>query len=173
MVATMQENIVIRGMQESDVEKIFQEFESLGWNPKRSTYEKYYQEYIEQKRYVFIAEYQGEVAGYTTMLKKAEGGPFNGMYPEVKDFNVFPRFRKKGIGNRILDAAEAAAGDISDTITLAVGMHSGYGAAQRIYVKRGYIPDGTGVWYQEKVLGEYEACRNDDDLNLYFSKKLR
>ena len=43
---------------------------------------------------------------------------------------------------------------------LAVGVHSGYGAAQKIYVKREYIPDGSGVWYKVKQLEQYASCCN-------------
>ena len=39
-----------------------------------------------------------------------------------------------------MDVVEQEAAKVSDMIYLAVGVHSGYGAAQRIYVKRGYIP---------------------------------
>ena len=39
-------------------------------------------------------------------------------------------------------------------------------------VKRGFIPDGTGVWYQGEQLEQYIDCVNDDDLLLYFSKQL-
>lgn len=60
---------------------------------------------------------------------------------------------------------------MADIVYLAVGVHSGYGAAQRIYVKRGYIPDGSGVWYQGKQLEQYAPCCNDDDLLLFMSKK--
>ena len=56
---------------------------------------------------------------------------------------------------------------------LDVGLHSGYGSAQRMYVKRGYIPDGSGVWYRDKVCPCYADCVNDDDLVLCLSKKLR
>ena len=52
-------------------------------------------------------------------------------------------------------------------------LHNGYGSAQRMYVKRGYIPDGTGVWYRGSVCPQYTDCCNDDDLVLYLSKKLR
>lgn len=40
--------------------------------------------------------------------------------------------------------------EYSSTICLGVGLHYGYGAAQRMYVKRGYIPDGSGVWFNGK-----------------------
>jgi len=64
------------------------------------------------------------------------------------------------------------AAKINDLVYLGVGVHSGYGAAHRMYVKRGYIPDGSGVWYQGKQLGQYAQCCNDDDLLLFFSKNL-
>ena len=69
-----------------------------------------------------------------------------------------------------MDAAEKVAAQYSDMVYLGVGLHEGYGSAQRMYVKRGYIPDGTGVWYGEKVCPQYADCCNDDDLVLYFSK---
>jgi len=55
---------------------------------------------------------------------------------------------------------------------LGVGLHPGYGAAQRLYIKQGYVPDGSGVWFQNKQLKPNERCVNDDELVLYLSKKL-
>lgn len=72
-----------------------------------------------------------------------------------------------------MDVAEEIAAQYADTVYLGVGLHSGYGSAQRMYIKRGYLPDGSGVWYGEKVANPYEPYCNDDDLNLYLSKKLR
>ena len=75
--------------------------------------------------------------------------------------------------SRLMDAAEQIAGQYADTVWLAVGLHSGYGSAQRMYVKRGYIPDGSGVWYQGQPCGQYETnIANDDSLVLFLSKKL-
>lgn len=54
---------------------------------------------------------------------------------------------------------------------LGVGLHSGYGSAQRMYIKRGYIPDGSGVWYNNMLLEQNAQCRNDDDLVLYLIKE--
>ena len=85
---------------------------------------------------------------------------------------MFFHLHKKGIGNKILDVVEAEASKYADHIFLAVGLHSGYGPAQRIYVKRGYVPDGSGVWYQGKQLEQYATCVNDDDLLLFMVKKL-
>ena len=43
----------------------------------------------------------------------------------------------------------------------------------RLYVKRGYVPDGAGVYYESKVLGLNAPCNNDDDeLSLCLVKEL-
>jgi hypothetical protein len=78
-----------------------------------------------------------------------------------------------GIGSKLMDTAEKIASEYADTVYLGVGLHSGYGNAQRMYHKRGYLPDGKGVWYKDKIAEPYETYSNDDDLTLYFSKKLR
>ncbi len=90
------------------------------------------------------------------------------------DFCVLQKFQRKGIGGKLLDAAEAVAARYGDTVYLSVGLHNGFGAAQRIYIKRGYIPDGSGIWYRDKPCVPYEdAYPIDDELVLYLSKKLK
>ena len=100
--------------------------------------------------------------------------PFAGKgYPEIVDFAVLEKFRTRGVGSALMDEAERIAGTYADTVFLGVGLHAGYGSAQRMYAKRGYIPDGSGVWYRNRVCEPYTPCENDDDLILYLSKKLR
>ena len=70
-----------------------------------------------------------------------------------------------------MDVAEQVAAEFSDTVCLGVGLHNGYGSAQRMYVKRGYVPDGSGVWYGGKPCTPYDTQYTcDDDLLLYMSK---
>lgn len=163
----------IRSMKIDDAKIIYDTYLSYGWHPSLATYEVYYREQEEKKRKVFIAEYDGAVSGLCTLVMNPTEGPWACMgYPEIVDLTVFFHVHNKGIGNKLLDIAEQEAAKGSDTVYLAVGLHSGNGAAQRIYVKRGYIPDGSGVWYQGKQLAQYAPCCNDDDLLLYMSKKL-
>ncbi len=167
-------NLSIRNMEIDDAEKIYKTYLSYGWHPVLETYENYYKEQNEKKRKVFIAVYEGEVSGLCTLVMNPTEGPLADMgYPEIVDLTVFFHVHNKGIGNKLLDVAEREAAKTSDAVYLAVGVHSGYGAAQRIYVKRGYIPDGSGVWYQGKQLEQYAPCCNDDELVLFLSKKLR
>ena len=66
--------------------------------------------------------------------------------PEIVDFAVLARFRGLGVGSRLKDAAEVVAVRYADTVNLGVGLHSGYGTAQQMVIRRGYLPDGSGVW---------------------------
>ena len=109
--------------------------------------------------------------GYINLYYRAYAPMDRTGLPEIVDFGVLEEYRKNGIGSALMDAAEALAAERADAVCLGVGLHSGYGAAQRMYVKRGYIPDGTGVWYGGKMLEPYAPCVNDDDLNLFFVKK--
>ncbi|MCL2812509.1 MAG: GNAT family N-acetyltransferase [Clostridia bacterium] len=165
--------ICIRPMIESDIAFFADAFLQLGWDDRQATLAVYFNEQNSGSRAVFVAEIGVEPVGYVTLLPCATEGPFADQgLPEIKDFNVLPPFRRRGIGNHLMDCAEALAKKQSEYVTLAVGLYAGYGSAQRMYVKRGYIPDGSGLWYGEKHLEPYEDCRNDDDLNLYFIKRL-
>ena len=166
-------NLLIRSMEIDDARIFHETYLSYGWDSSIEVYENYYKEQEENKRKVFVAVYEGKVCGLCTLVLNPTEGPWVGKgYPEIIDLSVFRHAQNKGIGNKLLDVIEQEAAKVSDTVFLAVGLHSGYGTAQRIYVKRGYIPDGNGVWYQGKPLEQYEPCCNDDDLLLFMSKKL-
>ena len=173
MIYYKDESLLIRSMEKEDARIFNETYLSYGWHPSMETYENYYKEQDENKRKVFVAVYEGKVCGLCTLVMNPTEGPWAGMgYPEIVDLSVFRHVHNKGIGNKLLDVVEREAAKLTDTVYLAVGVHSGYGAAQRIYVKRGYIPDGSGVWYQGKPLEQYVPCCNDDDLLLFMSKRL-
>ena len=169
----MKGNAVIRKMIESDIKHLSQGFINQGWPGREEILARYFLEQESGEREVLVAEIDGAVAGYITILPSAKHGPFASIYPELSDFNVFEPFRNKGIGNRLLEKAEQGVKRFSGKVCLGVGLHLGYGPAQRLYIKRGYIPDGTGVWYRNKPLEMGASCQNDDDLVLYLSKDLQ
>ena len=161
----------IRKMQEYDIKNLSQGFINQGWPGREEILARYFLEQECGEREVLVAEVEGAVAGYITILPDAKQGPFAGMAPELSDFNVFEPFQNQGIGNLLLEEAEKRVRLISDKVTLGVGLHSGYGPAQRLYIKRGYIPDGSGVWYRNQPLEMNATIQNNDDLVLYLSKK--
>ena len=160
----------IRKMQESDIKDLSRGFISQGWPSREEILTRYFKEQESGEREVLVAEVEGALAGYISILPCAKQGPFAEIYPELSDFNVFEPFQNQGIGNLLLEEAEKRVRLISDKVTLGVGFHSGYGPAQRLYIKRGYIPDGTGVWYRNQPLEMNATSQNNDDLVLYLSK---
>ena len=163
----------IRNMEKNDIISIYNLFKSQGWDKPINILENYFNEQKNNKRKVFIGVIDNEIVGYATLLPNDENGAFkNKNIPIISDFNVFIKYQNKGIGNKILDFIENEVKNYSKEICLGVGLHNGYGKAQRLYFKRGYIPDGSGVWYKDEILKPYTSCINDDELILYLSKKL-
>ena len=173
MIYYNENDILIRTMEESDVKIITEEERAQGWNQTEDKYWMRIHDSAVGKAIALVAEYQRAVAGYINIYPNADAGPFSGKgYCEIVDFGVLEKFRCRGIGTKLMDVAEQIASEYADMVYLGVGLYDSYGAAQRIYVKRGYIPDGSGIWYGDKPAVPYEIYRNDDDLNLYLSKKL-
>ena len=167
--------VVVRDMTDTDAQYFVDEERSQGWDSSTDKFETRLRDVRERNSTALVAEYNGVPAGYINVYPNSEWGAFAGRgYPEIVDFGVLEKYRKKGIGSILMDTAEKLAAEYSDTVYLGVGLHNGYGSAQRMYIKRGYIPDGTGVWYKDKVCAPYDTeCANDDDLVLYLSKKLK
>ena len=168
----METTCLIRKMQTSDVKELSQGFINQGWPSREEILARYFLEQECREREVLVAEVGGALAGYITILPCAKQGPFAEIYPELSDFNVFEPFQNQGIGNLLMEEAEKRVKLISDKVTLGVGLHSGYGSAQRLYIKRGYIPDGSGVWYQNHRPAMDATCEDIGDLVLYLSKDL-
>jgi GNAT superfamily N-acetyltransferase len=167
----------IRLLQTSDIAPIAAAFAELGWNKPASQYEQYLSEQEVGQRVVLVAwaELQRlqtlEFAGYVTVCWQSHYPPFReANIPEIVDFNVLPKFRRQGIGAALMDEAESRVAAVSPVVGLGVGMTSDYGAAQRMYAKRGYIPDGRGLHSRGQPIQYGQSVPVDDDLVLYFTK---
>jgi len=171
MVYYFDGQLTIRDMVWDDAFLITEAEIAQGWHQTVDKYLARLRDQEEGRAVSLAAVWDGTVAGYINVYPKPLSGPFAGSgIPEIVDFGVLESFRRRGIGTRLMDAAEDIASGYADRVCLGVGLHSGYGSAQRMYAKRGYIPDGSGVWYGDKVCEPYTACMNDDDLVLYMVK---
>lgn len=172
MVYYRDADILIRDLKEPDARIITDEEEiAQGWDATIDKYLTRLKDQREGRCVSLVAEYQGHVAGYINVYPNAPFGPFaHRGYCEIIDFGVLEKYRRRGIGGKLMDVAESIAKAHAQTVYLGVGLHSGYGSAQRMYAKRGYIPDGSGVWYRDAVCAPYAPCENDDELVLYLYK---
>ena len=80
-------------------------------------------------------------------ISKSSGQPNYPYYqengiPEIQDLNVLPKFRRQGIATQLLDEAESRIAQRADIVGIGFSLYADYGAAQRLYFLRGYIPDG-------------------------------
>jgi GNAT superfamily N-acetyltransferase len=163
----------IRLLETQDIPQIAAAFASLGWNKPASQYERYLAEQESGQRTVFVAFMDAVFAGYVTVQWLSHYPPFQeANIPEIVDFNVLPDYRRQGIGSRLMDEAEQAVAQRSDVVGIGVGMYSDYGSAQRMYVKRGYIPDGRGLFTHGHWVQYGDQVVVEDDLTLCFTKEL-
>jgi GNAT superfamily N-acetyltransferase len=166
--------VEIRPLQQEDIVPISEAFARIGWNKPACQYVKYLQEQECGERQVFVAFQDSTFLGYLTVVWESHYPPLREAgIPEIVDFNVLPEFRKQGIGSCLMDRAEALISERSEVAGIGVGMDSDYGAAQRLYVKRGYIPDGRGLSYEDVQVVYGQTVTVDDSLVLHFTKRLR
>lgn len=173
----MKNQIQIRPLKREDIAAISEAFKQIGWNKPASLFEGYLKEQEAGERLVWVAYVKDEFAGYVTLMWQSQYPSFKAQsIPEIMDLNVLPAYRKMGIGSLLLDTAEQEAATKSQIIGIGVGLYAGpdggYGAAQRLYIKRGYIPDGKGVTYNYEPTIPGNSYPLDDDLVLWFTKRL-
>lgn len=169
----MSRRVLIRPCDPDDPAKMHEAFAAVDWDKPIALFERYSQEHAAMSRHFLLAEVDGAVAGYVTLVWRSAYPPFaeEGI-PEVSDLNVLPRFRRSGIAASLLDHIEKVAGQRSPVVGLGVGLYEDYGSAQRIYVRRGYLPDGRGLMYANQPVPAGETVPLDDDATLMFTKQI-
>ncbi len=165
--------VKIREMALTDCDVISSAFRLQGWNKPSTQYESYFAQQCEGNRTVLIAEIDTAFAGYVTVSWKSDYDPFRTKgIPEITDLNVLIRFRKRGVATALLDEAESRIMSRSQTAGIAVGLTADYGVAQRLYIRRGYCPDGLGISQNGRFLRWGDTATVDDGLVLHFVKEL-
>jgi RimJ/RimL family protein N-acetyltransferase len=163
-------------LQENQIEIIVRDF-TFPWTTEQASREKwqrYFQEQIQHKRFVYIVQYDTTIIGYGSLFYKSEYPYFQARnIPEIHDIWISEKFRNQGYATKLIAKLEQKARELNyHIIGLGVGLYKDYGAAQKLYVKLGYIPDGIGVTYKYMPIVPGEKYCLDDDLILWFTKKL-
>ncbi len=140
--------------------------------------ENYYDEVIARFKSgamdIIVALSWDEMAGYGFVNWQPKYSLYARLdIPEIQNVNVLAQQRGQGIGGAIIECAESLVReDGRDQVGVSVGLHKDYGAAQRLYAKRGYVPDGFGVSYDREAVQAGEIRPVDDDLCLMMVKDL-
>ncbi|MFK7844694.1 MAG: GNAT family N-acetyltransferase [Rhodothermales bacterium] len=158
--------LTIRRLILADAEPISKAFAEIGWHKSKERYEECFERQLAEDIIVLVAESNGTFSGYLLIV----WDPEYSSCPEIQDLNVLPHYRRQGIATALMDKAEAIVAKRSDKIGLGVGLHPGYNAAQRLYVLRGYVPDGKGVTWKGEYIKERQEIVADDGLVMHFVK---
>ncbi len=169
-------DITIHMFDASHILPFVQAFQELGWKKDENLFRRYLDEQQKGSRLIWVAKVDGKMAGYVTLKWQSSYDLFFKKHiPEIMDLNVLPPFRGQGVGTCLLDVAEKEAFSKSSIVGIGVGLYGGldggYGPAQKLYVKRGYIPDGFGVTYDYKTAVPGAHYLLDDSLILWLTKK--
>ncbi len=165
-------NIAIRPLQQGDIGGLLAVVDR-----DAASYEKYFNRCLAEnasgERITFVALLNGVIAGYVNVIYKSQYPHFlQRNIPEINDLYVASQFRRNGLGRALITECERHAACTYENIGLGVGLYSGYGSAQRLYAKMGYIPDGRGLMYRNKGVLPGRDVFVDDDLLLYLYKKI-
>jgi GNAT superfamily N-acetyltransferase len=114
------------------------------------------------------------VAGYIVYNRRPKYAMFRKLgIAELQDLIVHPDYRRQGVGRMMIKHCEDLARDEgAEHVGIGVGLDPSYGAAQQLYVRMGYVPDGNGVSYDRMPVGKGEMRPIDDDLSLLMVKGL-
>ncbi len=155
------------------VEWLRREFTSKAWPKSDGYFQRCFEAQERGEMVVLVARAGEELHGYLKVVWVSDYPPFleHGI-PEIQDLNVVPAARRQGVASRLMDRAEALIACRSMVAGIGVGLHPGYGAAQRLYVKRGYVPDGLPLMFHDAFVKEGQDVRLDDELVLHLTKTL-
>ena len=111
-----------------------------------------------------VAVHGLDVVGYVAILRESNYAGFRSRdIPLIHQIAVAGPFRRRGVATLLMDAAEQLARDRGvTTLGITVGLFDEYGPAQRLYGRRGYIPDGRGACEGQRPLRKGVLVTMDD-----------
>jgi GNAT superfamily N-acetyltransferase len=135
---------------------------------------RYLADHAEPDGASLVAACGHDVVGYVAIVWESNFAGFRDLgIPLVHQLAVAEPLRRRGVATLLMDAAEQLARDRGvATLGITVGLFDEYGPAQRLYGRRGYVPDGRGACRGQVPLREGMRVTMDDDLIIWLTKKV-
>lgn len=170
----MNEKLQIKKADKDSLAQLYAVTRQMGGQKEAHYFEKSLDLQTAGERDVFLAFWEGDLAGYVMLSYYPKYGYYRAHnMPEIQDLNVVPACRRRGIGRAMIEYCEALARKKNyPKMGIGVGLTPEYGAAQRLYINMGYIPDGMGVTCDRKTVRHGEFRPFDDDVSLMLEKAL-
>ena len=122
----------------------------------------------------FVLAYEGEEPIATVTIRwDPNYPPFReAAIPFIQNIEIRDDLRGRGYGSRVLEAVENMVSGRSRKVGICVALFDAYGPAQRLYARRGYVPDGRGACHRFTPLRRGQPITLDDDHLLWLVKDL-
>ncbi len=165
---------IIRDLAGADVACIPEVLGGPAWNGGLSKWSRYWEQHLSGARTCLVAQEAEKLVGYVSVVWRSQHEPFRRAgIPEIQDLVVADFARGRGIGGALVAECETRANDLGHAeLGIGFGLYADYGAAQRLYVRSGYVPDGLGLTWNNKSANAGDMVRVDDDLVLWLRKRL-
>ena len=165
---------LVRKARAEDIEWVEAAFPQMGWDKPKGYFKKLIQLQTKDALVFLVAETpQGEYTGHLELIWEPDYPNFRERgIPEVQDLNVLPQFRRKSVATLLMNEAERLASERSSQVGIGFGPYPDYGPAQTMYVRRGYIPDGGGVAYDNETVQPGQEVLVNDSLVMFLIKDL-
>ncbi|PJF39110.1 MAG: N-acetyltransferase [Phototrophicales bacterium] len=158
----------------SDIASLDAMLVALGFHKDPEYFSQCLAEQAQGRREVYIASLAGGDVGYAMLNWFPGYAPFRRLgIPEIQDINTIPAARRQGVATALIRYCEDLARERGCTeMGIGVGLHAGFGNAQRLYARLGYVPDGAGAVYDRGPVRAGELRPIDDNLCLMLLKLL-
>jgi GNAT superfamily N-acetyltransferase len=166
-------NIYIERVAPTDLAQVIQLFIQQVYPGDPEEAHQHFGDHAEGKADTFLAWVESSLAGYLTIRWQSNNPQFRQQnIPLIHHLGVFPQFQRQGIASCLMDAAEQLIATCATQAGITVGLFEAYGPAQRLYARRGYVPDGRGACQGQRPLKQGEIVTLDHDLILWLTKDL-
>ena len=135
---------------------------------------RYLADHVEPDGTSLIAASGSDAVGYVAIVWESNYAGFRSRgIPLVHQVAVGEPWLRRGIATLLMDAAEHLVRDRGiATLGITVGLFDEYGPAQRMYGRRGYIPDGRGACRGQRPISKGTQVSMDHDLIIWLTKDL-
>jgi len=158
----------------TDISHLASAFNNAVWKTPESYFQRMLKEQEKGEIDFLVAYFGNAIAGFVYIKWQADYPPFaEKSIPEIRDLRVLPEFRRRGIASALMDEAEKRVFERSPIAGIGVGLYTDYGPAQRMYIRRGYVPDGRGLMYNNHPVNPGGNVFVDDDLLIFMTKEHR
>lgn len=166
-------NLVIQRMQPKALAAAIELFTQTVYAGNAAEAQAHLADHADGRGDTLLAYVDEQFAGFVTIRWQSNNPRFRAEnIPFIHHLEVFDPFQRQGVASRLLDEAEQLIATRATKAGITVGLFAAYGAAQRLYAKRGYVPDGRGVCQGQRPIQFGENVTIDHDLLLWLTKDL-